>query len=53
MITTGVAMGGRTEVRQGVAAGESVATSRLGELADGARVRVVPAPDATVPSARK
>jgi RND family efflux transporter MFP subunit len=53
MITTGVAMGGRTEVRQGVAAGESVATSRLGELADGARVRVVPASDAAVPPARK
>jgi RND family efflux transporter MFP subunit len=53
MITTGVTVDGRTEVRQGVAAGESVATSRLGALSDGARVRVVPSADAAVPPVRK
>jgi RND family efflux transporter MFP subunit len=53
MITPGITVGGRTEVRQGVAAGETVATSRLGALTDGARVRVVPSSDATVPPARK
>jgi len=53
MITSGITVGGRTEVRQGVAAGETVATSRLGALTDGARVRVVPSSDATVPPARK
>jgi RND family efflux transporter MFP subunit len=53
MITTGVSVGGRTEVRQGVAAGERVATSRLGALSDGARVRVVPSADAAVPPSRK
>jgi RND family efflux transporter MFP subunit len=53
MITAGVTVGGRTEVRQGVAAGEAVATSRLGALSDGARVRAVPVPGGAVPPARK
>jgi RND family efflux transporter MFP subunit len=43
MITTGITVGGITEVQQGLTAGELVATSRLGGLSDGARVRVVPA----------
>ena len=53
MITTGVTVGGRTEVRLGVAAGERVATSRPGALADGARVRVVAPAGAAVPPVRK
>jgi RND family efflux transporter MFP subunit len=53
MITTGATVGERTEVRQGVAAGENVATSGLGALSDGARVRVVPSADAAVPPVRK
>jgi RND family efflux transporter MFP subunit len=40
MITTGLTLGPVTEVLQGLSAGESVATSRVEALADGAQVRV-------------
>jgi RND family efflux transporter MFP subunit len=43
MITTGLALGPVTEVLQGLTAGETVATSRLDALTDGAAVRVGPA----------
>ena len=43
LITAGLSLDGVTEVVQGVSAGEVVATSGLGALADGTRVRVVTA----------
>jgi membrane fusion protein (multidrug efflux system) len=52
MITTGLALGPVTEVLQGLSAGETVATSRLEALADGAQVRVGPEA-AQAPAARK
>ena len=52
MITTGLALGEVTEVLQGLSAGELVATSQTGALADGAQVRVGPEAVA-LPAARK
>ena len=40
MISTGLSLGGLTEVLQGLSAGELVATSRLDALSDGATVHV-------------
>ena len=52
MITTGLTLGPVTEVLQGLSAGEMVATSGLGALSDGARVRVG-TEAAQTPAARK
>ena len=52
MITTGLTLGPVTEVLQGLSAGETVATSRVEALSDGAQVRVGP-PAERPPAARK
>jgi membrane fusion protein (multidrug efflux system) len=52
MITTGLALGPVTEVLQGLAAGDVVATSRVEALSDGAAVRVE-GPAAAAPPAAK
>ena len=52
MITTGLTLGPVTEVLQGLSAGETVATSRVEALSDGAQVRVGPPAERT-PAARK
>jgi RND family efflux transporter MFP subunit len=53
MITTGLMLGPVTEVLQGLTAGETVATSRLDALTDGAAVRVGPARAPQPPAAGK
>ena len=52
MVTTGLTLGALTEVLQGLAAGEMVATSGAEALSDGAQVRVGPEA-APTPAARK